>query len=251
MAQIAEAYIHFRPYSSGGRKAELLGKYAEKIAVQVASEIYGGDVLVHIEMEEGSLKTRMAVATIAALAIYGHVADYKGFKESIGEMCADAREFAVDVCGPFSRKAGVELGDIYRFERRLKTPGKLYRIASSLEKLERSVDELSPKAVQKELARLRGELDAAASDLTPRDIENVEKLLNRPKLPSPQKWPKPEPAKILVRREEDMELPFAMRDVRERALPSNRIVFQSTTQVPRQGRIRLRPPKADQSFLDD
>jgi hypothetical protein len=120
-----------------------------------------------------------------------------------------------------------------------------------LEKLERSVDELSPKAVQRELARLRGELDAAAADLTHSDIENVEKFLDRPKLPPPRKWPKPEPAKILVRREEDIELPLAMRDVREKALPSNRIVFQSTTQVPKQGRIRLRPPKADQSFLDD
>lgn len=70
----------------------------------------------------------------ALLAIYGGVADYKGFKESIVAMCDDARDFAVDVFGPFSDKAGVPTKDIYRFERRLKTPGKLYRITKRLEK---------------------------------------------------------------------------------------------------------------------
>jgi len=84
-------------------------------------------------LEEGSLKSRIPVGA-ALLAIYGGVADYKGFKESIVAMCDDARDFAVDVFGPFSDKAGVPTKDIYRFERRLKTPGKLYRITKRLEK---------------------------------------------------------------------------------------------------------------------
>lgn len=78
------------------------------------------------------------------LAGTSHIADYKGFKESIVEICEDAKEFAIDVCGPFVKKAGVPKEDVYRFERRLKTPGKLLRISKRLDKLQNSVNELSP-----------------------------------------------------------------------------------------------------------
>jgi hypothetical protein len=187
------------------------------------------------------------------LGIYSGVANYRGFKESIVEMCNDARDFSVDVCGPLSEKAGVPVKDIYRFERRLKTPGKLYRITNRLERLERSLSELSPKDVQKELGRLRGELNATADDLTQDELRVVEKALRRPKLPPPRKWPEPEPSRVLLRREDERELPFGgPRLVSAPVEPTRRIVFQSTKEVPRQRRLRLRrPADTDQSFLDD
>jgi hypothetical protein len=110
-------------------------------------------------------------------------------------MCNDAREFAVDVCGPFITKAGVSKEDVYRFERRLKTPGKLYRFSKRLEKLEHSVDELSPRDVQKELGSLRAEFESIAQHLSPKERQALEPTLKRPKLPPPEKWPVSERAK--------------------------------------------------------
>lgn len=250
MAQLAEAYIHFKPFKASDREIRSFGEFAQRLATDVAGEIYGGDVLVHIELEEGSLRTRMAIAGTIALGIYSAVANYKGFKESIVEMCADAREFSVDVCKPFTEKAGVPYKDIYRFERRLKTPGKLYRITKRLEKLERSVSDLSLKDVQKELARLRGALDATAEDLTEIEMRAIEKVLRRPKLPPPSKWPTPTQSKAIHRREEEHEFQFDGKPI-ENPTPNRRIVFQSTTEVPRQRRLRLKQrPDDDQSLLD-
>jgi hypothetical protein len=253
LAQLAEAYIHFRPYKASDREIRALGEFAQRIAVDTAAEIYGGDVVVHVELEEGSLKSRLRVAGEVALAIYSGVAAYSGFKESVVALCTDAQDFSVNVCAPFSEKAGVPVKDIYRFERRLKTPGKLYRITKRLDKLERSLSELSPKDVQKELSRLRRELNAIADDLSKDELKAVEKALRRPKLPPPRKWPEPEPSKVVLRREDDRELPFPTEGSLHGLLePPRRIVFQSTTKVPRQRRLRLRRQTADvPSFLDD
>ena len=52
-------------------------------------------------------------------------------------------------------------------ERRLKTPGKLYRLSKRLDKLEHSVSELSPKDMQKEPASIRAELESVTKDMSP------------------------------------------------------------------------------------
>jgi hypothetical protein len=70
------------------------------------------------------------------------------------------------VCVPFIKKAGVPKEDVYRFERRLKTPGKLYRLAKRLDKLEHSIGELSPMDVQKELANIRTDLESVTQDMS-------------------------------------------------------------------------------------
>ncbi len=100
--------------------------------MRAAADIYGGGVEVDVQIEEGSLITRITVVGGLLLGAYSTIADYKGFKDRVVEMCDDAREFAVDVCSPFVKKAGVPNEDVYRFERRLKTPGKLYRLSTTL-----------------------------------------------------------------------------------------------------------------------
>lgn len=127
VAELAQAYIHLKPYNAPDRKLRQLGRVAERLALKAAVDIYGGGVTVDIELEEGSLRTRLTVMGSIAFLVYGGIADYGGFKQSAIELCNDAREFAVDVCAPFIQRAGVSRDDVFRFERRLKTPGKLYR----------------------------------------------------------------------------------------------------------------------------
>ena len=246
LAQLAQAYIHLKPYAATEKRFTSLGRYAELIAAEAASDIYGGDVVVEIELEEGSLVARVTVVGLL-LGLYGGIADYKGFKESVVEMCDDAREFAVDVCGPFTKKASVPKEEIYRFERRLKTPGKLYRISRRLEKLERSATDLSPKSVQKELSSLRAELDAVAADLTTEELAAVEKgLVRSKKMPAPSQWPAPEP-RAISRRDEDADQPQLFGgDTKDPLNPKNRIVFRSSTFVTKKLKLRRAKPKNEQ-----
>ena len=110
MAQLAQAYLHLKPYSASNKKLKALGKAADALASEAAKRISDGGVVVDVELEDGSLIVRVTVIGLLtghlALEVYGKVADYKGFKESVVEHCDDAQEFAVDVCEPFRKKAG-------------------------------------------------------------------------------------------------------------------------------------------------
>jgi hypothetical protein len=220
--------------------------------MRAAADIYGGGVEVDIQIEEGSLITRITVMGSLLLAGYSTIADYKGFKDSIVEMCDDAREFAVDVCSPFARKAGVPTEDVYRFERRLKTPGKLYRLSKRLEKLEHSLDGLSIRDIQKELASLRAELDAATKDLSASDRNKILAGLKRPKLPPPEKWPVPDEPKIVVGNEEEYQ-PVLFEDESPEPEPpqKRRLLFKATAAVPKRDRKRRHKKKlaADPDLL--
>lgn len=150
MTQLAQAYIHLKPYAVSEAEARSLGRSAKRTAARAARRIYGGGVAIEVEIEEGSLRTRITVISVALNILNGAnwisstVADLKGFQEGVAQLCDNAREFAVDVCNPFIAKAGVSKEEVYRFERRLKTPGRLYRFSKQLRKLEGSVDDLSP-----------------------------------------------------------------------------------------------------------
>lgn len=239
MTKLAQAYIHLKPYPASDRKVRSLGRYAQRLAIKTAADIYGGGVEVEIQIEEGSLITRITVVGGLLLGTYSAIADYKGFKESVVEMCDDAREFAVDVCGPFVKKAGVPKEDVYRFERRLKTPGKLYRLSKRLEKLEHSVNELSPRDIQKELSSLRAELDAATKDLSPSDKDKILVGLKRPKLPPPEKWPVPDERKVAIGNEEEFQpVLFDDESPEPESSHKRRLLFKATAVVPKRDRKR-------------
>lgn len=260
MTSLAQAYIHLKPYSAKPSQIKALGSYAKRTAAKSAREIYGGGVTILVEIEEGSLRTRVTVIAVALNILqgghlaYSTIADLKGFQEGVSELCDQAREFGVDVCEPFVRKAGVPKEDVYRFERRLKTPGKLYRFSKHLEKLQRSVDELSPKTLKEELARLRAELDVIEGDLSVEDRRALERVIRNRRLPTPRNWPRPESAKLAVRpKEQDLAL-FEERPLDE-TLERRKLVFRDSEIIPlddsQRRQFRLRPPMLIESEETD
>jgi hypothetical protein len=190
LAKLAQAYIHLRPYSITGERLRRLGEATDRLAYEAADRVYGGGVSVDVELEEGSLKVRVTVIGSLVLSLYANVANYKGFKDSVADMCNEAREYTVDVCGAFKERAGAADTQVYRMERRLKTPGKLYRLLRKLEKLEGSVTELSPKEMRSRLRDAHEELEAILSDLSDEEGAVVVKAVNFKKLPPVKEWPR-------------------------------------------------------------
>lgn len=236
MAQLAQAYLHLKPYRASRRRLINLGKTAELLALEAAKRIYGGDVVVDVELEEGSLRVRVTVAGFL-IAAYGIVADYKGFKESVTELCNDAKQYAIDVCEPFKEEAGASDQQVYRFERRTKTAGKLYRLAKHLEKLEKSAAEISSKDMQRELAEANRELSSLMRDLSPAEAEFVEtKLIKSTGLPPPSRWPSPAPEqpRTAIRDDEqlllDDDFGVPLR-VPKPAKPGRRLIYQNRVYV--------------------
>jgi hypothetical protein len=241
LAQLAQAYLHLKPYTASIRKLKALGKAADTLASEAAKRIYDGGVVIDVELEEGSLIVRVTVIGLLtghlAIELYGKVADYKGFKESVVELCDDAQEFAVDVCEPFRKEAGATEEQVYRFERRLKTPGKLNRLAKRLQRLENSVAELSPKDMQKELSEANREFSKIIKDLTPAEVQIVETGISAKGVPPPSKWPLPAPElpKVALK-EDEQQLVFdqkigLMLPTPSPVIDSRRLVYRNRTLV--------------------
>jgi hypothetical protein len=48
VTQLAQAYIHLKPYSIAEKDVHALGRYAKRIAFEAAANVYGGDVEIEV-----------------------------------------------------------------------------------------------------------------------------------------------------------------------------------------------------------
>ena len=59
MAQLAQVYVHLRPYEINAESINRLGSVAQESVVAAARAIYRGNVTIETELEEGSLRFRL------------------------------------------------------------------------------------------------------------------------------------------------------------------------------------------------
>jgi hypothetical protein len=77
VTELAQAYIHLKPYPASYKQIRSLGRYARRVAIRAAADIYGGEVEIEVQIEERSLITRVTVAGSIFLGIYGFVPNYR------------------------------------------------------------------------------------------------------------------------------------------------------------------------------
>lgn len=188
MAQVAQAYFHFHTRLNE-KEMRKFGRQVDRAARRAALRNFETVVLINVEIEEGSLIGRVTAFGAILLAATSLISNYKGVKDAVKDMCEDARSFGGDVCAKAIDLAGVNEKQVHRVERRTKTVGKLGRLLSDVDRLQKSVNELSPAQMRKELGRLNHELQIIAKDLEPAETKTLEKVLEHTKLPPPKKWP--------------------------------------------------------------
>src|SRR5690606_31463946 len=131
---IGEAYVHLRPYDIDAIGIDDLGERAVQLAVSAFKETYDFEGVIEAYIERGSAKVWITLlSTISISSIYDNIAKYPDFKAGINEMVEDARNFGSLFNHAFVEVAGAKPQQVYRAERRTKTPGKLKR---GLDKLE-------------------------------------------------------------------------------------------------------------------
>lgn len=247
MAQLAQAYFHFK---TDMRPTELqeFGRRVRDVSRIAALRNFDIEVRVDVDIEEGSLKGRITVVGALLLSGTSLIANYKGVKDSVIEICQDARSFGGDVCGRAIELAGVSKRQVYRTERRTKTAGKLGRLLSDIERLEKSVSELSPIQMKEELGRFNRELQAIANDLQAEERRALGSVLEDTKLPPPRKWPTnhAEPSRI-ANREEQTELFIPEEQVNGRNRRHSR--YRASLKVKPKGKKRRR--RSPESFLHE
>jgi len=193
MAKLAQAYIYLRPFEVSEPRLIGFARATEATAAEVAQRVYDVEISIDVDLEAGSLKARITVIGSIAVFLYAGIADYKGFKESIGELCKDAREYAYDVCGGVLRLTGASEKEMVKTEKRTMTPGRASRVIDRLEKLEATRSTLNERQRHQEVQKILRALKAIEKDLTSDEVALLDKALQHNKeyrnLPP---WQKPQ-----------------------------------------------------------
>ncbi len=165
MAALAEGYIHLNPYMASRARLVEIGELSQAAAIDIAQRVYGGNVTLHVKIEEGSAKAWFGVAAGLATAI----GMYPNLRTGTIALVNDAREFGGYINSTFIEKSKAKEEQVFRVERRTKTPGKIARVIKRLDELNETP--AKPEKRRLELAMVRQELEAIERDLQQQEIE--------------------------------------------------------------------------------
>jgi hypothetical protein len=195
MAELSETYIHLRPFDPSEAVLRDLGRASRLNRVRRCK-----GYLWH--RRRSGTYFRKGLSEIVDYCfcqfhishLWG-VGNYKGFKESVLEMCKDARRFGFNVCQKFQSAAGTSEKQIYRVEKRLKTPGRISRLIRRMERLEENLDKLDHQQVRQELIDAGQQLEIILLDLPVEDTDILQQQLRYRNLPPIKQWPEPLPSR--------------------------------------------------------
>jgi len=181
MAQLAQAYVHLRRYEADPQTLWRFGEGTKAAAIEAVREIYRGNVCVDIRIDEGSVFLRAGVlGTIAWLSFIG---GYKGFKDTAIEAVHDAKVFSEWISKTFIEEAKPRESQIFRVERRTKTPGKILRLSKRLEELNEVLPRLSKSVREQQLEVVQRQFDEIKKDLTEDEATKLGKALRFENIP--------------------------------------------------------------------
>ena len=190
LTEIAQAYIHLRPFSVSEASLRALGRSADSIAYEIASEVYGPSVEVEITLEEASLKAWVTVIATSAFARSMGASRIIRASKKASLKCARTRAaLARTYAGNFTSAADAPKRQIYRTERRLRVSGRIARVIDRRRRIQGRLSNLSPRQVQRELNNVSRQLESILQDLPPDDAKLLEERVELKGLPPIRTWP--------------------------------------------------------------
>jgi hypothetical protein len=176
VAHIAEAYFHLKPFEASGEDLQRLGRQVSAIAAQAASGLFKPDCEIEVRLEHGSLKGWAAVWAVLS-TVYGSIAVYKELREATPLIVHDAQLYGDRVIERFLRDNRIAPRQVFRTERRTKTPGRLLKLLERREWLESHRSQLGAEAIKRESDAIEAQTKNVLEDLDPEEQRVVRKLL--------------------------------------------------------------------------
>jgi hypothetical protein len=158
LIKLSETYIKFDfEYTEINRKL-IKDAYLEYTASQsriFLKNINEEDLIISIEYEKGSLKTRIIVW---GTSIYLVVANYGSFRSGIREMVNDSKDFSEFISHTITNDPQIDQNNIIRVQKRTGILGRLDEIFIQVDSLQRNINNLTPNQVQQQLAIIKQEI---------------------------------------------------------------------------------------------
>jgi hypothetical protein len=236
-------YVRLNPYEASEGEYERLGEYINEIAIGAALTNYGGGVTVEVVIAAGSAKINVRVLQIlvALDLVYGHMADWKSFKEQVVSTYKSTTSFLKTMSEAVPKIADATPNQIKRVEKRYRASGKLKELVDSVEQLRsvkqgvrtvpllRQIQRLAIEAEKDLTAEERTKLAAGLSEAVPEVDEELPPLVSggmtkvalpprAPRLPSP-------------------DVPGVVKKLPKMKRRRLRVVFQRSTELPKTRRI--------------
>ena len=187
MTVLAQTYIHLAVHPTEQQIAETT-KYLQYLAALSAIDHFKQDVVLEFRIEEGSLKGWLTVVG----GLYIGLTNYGSLREGIDYAVKDSRDFSEWIVQKFKDEVVIPEASLYRTERRLGMPGRIQRLYSQIEEVERDLERGDDAAVSNDLQRLQDQIESIKVDLKDSGedaiIVKIESAIPtdiRSKLPSP------------------------------------------------------------------
>lgn len=219
MARIVRVKLFIADFPVDLEVLERLAEVGGAVARLSSEENFNIPVEVDLDLAEGSLE--LAGVVIGTLfSTYYAVGKYKAFKESVVEICEDAKTFGDTFCDKFLQKARISKSQISKQKVEVQTPERLRALLDELERLDGKWQALSEGSRTVVLARAASKLDRVLRDLNDADRSAVVASLSFEALPPYTQWPRKEQLRAHPRR----------RTEKRRALSDQSVVKQPAGQ---------------------
>ena len=137
--------------------------YLEKLTSKYANLIFDQKTVVHVKLQDGSLKVTLAVVG----ALYIGIGQYGSFRSGIDYMIKDAKSLKELVASEIV-KNGMNEADVIESKRAHCDPDKIRRVLLAIDRVESKFN-LSKSELNKELSKIRASVRNLCSSLSEED----------------------------------------------------------------------------------
>ena len=185
--ELGQAYIRL-DFNANAEFKESFEKYLLFKGKQYANEVYHKELLVDgfyfiIELEEGSLKSRLKIFGKIAIAV---LIGYGEIRKSIDYLIKDSQTVTELITRDLSKEPNIGKDKIGRVERRLGVPGKLKRLYSDIDRLNKDRNNLTENEQQELIEKIGRQFNELILELDQPEIKIIMQELNHHQIPIPK-----------------------------------------------------------------
>lgn len=175
--ELGQSYIRF-DFKANKNFKIVFEKYLLYKGKTYAREFYHKELLVEglyfaVELEEGSLKSRLKIYGRIAIGALSALTAYGGMRTGIDYIIRDSQTITENIVQDIYNDENINPNSIKRVERRLGAPGRIKRLYGDIERLRANRENLTEKQQQELINRISRQFKHLVNELDQPELELI------------------------------------------------------------------------------